>query len=127
MLRPEHQCEHGEQNEREELAKFAGTRTGHQRTLLSTENNSWAVRKDSLVSDQAVEPKRMVEKEHAAKAGEDEAQRLTAVGRRFLQAGAENLRHVPPEGVAECGTEGVGDEIIDITGAVGEQLGAFDE
>ena len=37
------------------------------------------------------------------------------------------LRHVPPEGVAECGTEGVGDEIIDITGAVCEQLGAFDE
>ena len=69
----------------------------------------------------------MVEKEHAAKAGEDEEQWLAAVSWRFLQAGAENLRHVPPEGAAKCGAEDIGDEIVDITGAVGEQLGAFDE
>lgn len=79
------------------------------------------------VSDQFIEPEWIVEEEHAAEAGEDEKECFAATNRRFLQPGAENLRHVPPEGVAECGTEGVGDEIIDITGAVGEQLGAFDE
>ena len=49
-LRPERQCEHDEQNEHEEFAKFAGTRTGHQRTLLSTENNSWAWEMDRLIA-----------------------------------------------------------------------------
>lgn len=79
------------------------------------------------VADEAVEPKWVIEEEHAAETGYDEEEGFATFGGSLAQAGAEELRHIPPDGVAECGTEGVGDEIIDITGAVGEQLGAFDE
>lgn len=64
----------------------------------------------------------MVEEEHAAEAGEDEKECFAATNRRFLQPGAEELRHIPLDGVAACGAEGIGDEVVHIAGAAGEQL-----
>lgn len=73
------------------------------------------------------EPEGMVEEEHTGEAGGNQQPGFMLPTRCPVQVLAKKLAGKPAAEVAEDGAEGVGDEVVNVAGAVGEQLGAFNE
>lgn len=69
----------------------------------------------------------MVEEEHTGEAGEHKEHRFAAVGGCLVEVFAKKLTAKPTERIAAGSAEGVGDEVVNVAGAIGEQLRAFDE